>query len=114
MGKTNEAQLAGPGREARQNNPTDLRCNRSSVGIRRAHSHDEHADNRQEYEDDDAHRVGNDMDEVWSDELSPKRRDDIGEEHYALRDIGTNEVQGCGEENNVEDIVDKACRTVRG
>lgn len=53
------------------------------------------------------------MDEVGSDKLGPERRDDICEENDALGDIWSDKVQGRGQEDNVEDIVDKACLAVR-
>jgi hypothetical protein len=49
------------------------------------------------------------VDEVGSTELGEERRDDVCEENDAFRYIGSNEVEGCGEDDYVEDIVDETC-----
>jgi hypothetical protein len=48
------------------------------------------------------------VDEVWGDEFRDKGWDDIGEQDHAFRDCGTNEVEGCGEDDNVGNIIDEA------
>jgi hypothetical protein len=50
------------------------------------------------------------MDEVGGDEFCEERGEDISEEDGRLRDIGADEVEGCGEDYHVGDIVDEACR----
>ena len=49
------------------------------------------------------------MDEVRRNELREKRGEDIGEEDEAFGNGGTDEVDGCREDDNVGDIVDDAC-----
>jgi len=45
------------------------------------------------------------MDEVRSDELGEEGREDIGEEDGGLGDSRADEIEGCGEDNNIDDIV---------
>lgn len=45
------------------------------------------------------------MDEVWGDELGEEGREDIGEEDRGLGDTGADEIERCGEDNNIDDIV---------
>ena len=52
------------------------------------------------------------MDKVRRNELGEEGRDDIGEEDDAFRE-GADEVLGGGEDDDVEDIVDEACKKTR-
>lgn len=52
------------------------------------------------------------MDKVWGAELGQERGDNVGEENKAFGDGGADEVEGCGEDDNVEDIIDQACGMV--
>ena len=48
------------------------------------------------------------MYEVWCAQLDEDRGDDVGEEDNAFGDIWTDEVEGGGENDHVEDIVNEA------
>ena len=48
------------------------------------------------------------MDEVWGSELYACAGDDVGEENDGFRNGGSDEVEGCGEDDDVEDVVDEA------
>lgn len=49
------------------------------------------------------------MDEVGCYELGEEGGNDVGEEDDAFGDCGTDEVEGGGEDDYVEDVVDEAC-----
>jgi hypothetical protein len=49
------------------------------------------------------------LDEVGSDELCEEAGYDIGEEYDSFGYGWTHEVEGCGEDDYVENIVDKTC-----
>lgn len=48
------------------------------------------------------------MDKVWSDELCEEGWQDIGEEDDGFGREGADEIEGCGEDDHVEDVVDEA------
>lgn len=48
------------------------------------------------------------MDEVWSNEFRGEGGHDIGEEDNALGDVGADEVEGGGEDDDIDDIVYQA------
>ena len=48
------------------------------------------------------------MDEVGGDELGEEGGDDVGQEDDAFGDGRTNKIEGGGEDDHVEDIVDEA------
>jgi hypothetical protein len=45
------------------------------------------------------------MDEVWSYELGNEAWEDVRQQDNGFGDAGADEIEGCGEYNNVEDIV---------
>lgn len=49
------------------------------------------------------------VDEVRSRQLDACARYDIGEKHDGFRDGGTDEIEGGGEDDDVEDVIDEAC-----
>ena len=53
------------------------------------------------------------MDEVGCYQLGDEGGEDVCEEDDGLGDVGADEIEGCGEDDNVEDIVYEACE-VRG
>jgi len=49
------------------------------------------------------------VDEVWSAQLRQKRGDDIGEKDNSFGDIGSDEIESSGKDDDVKDVVDKTC-----
>ena len=53
------------------------------------------------------------MDEVRQDELGKEPGEDIAEEDEGFGRCGGDEIEGGGEENYIEDVVDEACSLLR-
>ena len=51
------------------------------------------------------------MDDVRHNQLRSERRDDVCEQDDALGDIGTDQIQGRGQHDHIEDIIDQAYPT---
>ena len=49
------------------------------------------------------------MDEVGNDELGQKRRDIVCQQDQAFGYIRADQVQGCREDDDIDDIVDDTC-----
>ncbi len=53
------------------------------------------------------------MDEVGGDQLRNERWHNIGKKDDAFRYLGTDKVEGRREDDDIEDIVDQTCETIR-
>jgi len=53
------------------------------------------------------------MDEIRCDQFRNERWHNICQEDDSFRNIGANEVKRCREDDDIEDIIDEACRDVR-
>lgn len=51
------------------------------------------------------------MDEVWRTQLHKEGGQDIGEQNDCLGDIRTDEIEGGGQDDHIEDIVDQTYAT---
>jgi hypothetical protein len=105
MRQAQEAKFSAAARQTGHDNAGHL----DSYGfVWRRERDKKHAEGGADYETYDSRPIRHLVYEVWRDELREEGGQDIGEEYDAFRYIGADEILGGGEDDNVEDIVDKA------
>ena len=104
MRQGQEVHLARAGADIRQHNPRDFLRDAVRVG----EGDRQHAACGQGAEDEDPEGVGEEVDEVGDGEFGRQAGDDAGEQDGGLGDGWADQVEGGGQDDDVEDVVDEA------
>jgi hypothetical protein len=109
MRQTKKAELSGTTAETCEDNAEHLDADGPGVvqsGGRK--SNDEHSACGEGDKDKDAHTIRDEVYKVRGAQLRQERRDDICKQHDSLRDGGSHQVKGCGKDNDIQKVIQKA------
>ena len=110
MSETYETQFPNSAAKGRHYNSRHLVGDGAAICVPGRQRYDQHSADRKSHPDDNSDIICDRVDEIRSAQLSQKRGDDIGEKNYTLRHIRANEIEGSRQDDDVENIVDEACK----
>lgn len=111
MCQAQEAQLPTSAAQTSQHDASELCANSAAIRVAWRKSREEHAQCGEQGEEKNAPGVWYRVDEVGRRELDKEGGDNVGEKDDSFWYVRTDQIEGCGEDDHVEDVVDQACRS---